>query len=168
VRDGRNVRLELAGSTFAGAEEYARALRQSVRDLNLADRVNFGFCEDVWGLLRRTDIVLAPSRTDSLPLAVIEAMLAGRPVVAADVGGMRELLEDGHSGLLIRPEDVGGLASRLAALLDDPQTARRLGANARTTAAERFSSDRFRRQIVEKVENVLSTPRRSTLRISAP
>jgi glycosyltransferase involved in cell wall biosynthesis len=161
VSEGRDVRLEVAGNTFAGAEAYERSLHRSVSERGLGDRVTFtGFCDDVWGLLRRTDVVLAPSRTDSLPLVVIEAMLAARPVLAADVGGMRELIQDGHTGLLIEREDVAGLTARLASLLDDPQNARRLGANARVTAADRFGSERFRQQIVERVEAVLASPSR--------
>jgi glycosyltransferase involved in cell wall biosynthesis len=158
VRRGRDVRLELAGDTFAGYEGVERALRESVRDLGLEDRVSFpGFCRDIWALLRRIDIVLAPSRTDSLPLAVIQAMLAKRPVIAADVGGIPELIMDGVTGLLVPPEDVAGLIARTEALLDDPLRARRLGDKARAAAVDRFGSERFQRQIVEIVESVLAT-----------
>lgn len=157
---GRDVRLTLAGSAFAGAEQYERLLRQSVSGSDLNNRIAFaGFCEDVWGLLSDTDIVLAPSRTDSLPLAVIEAMLAGRPVVAADVGGMRELLDDGRTGLLVGREDVAGLTRRVADLLDASSVARSLGANARLAAVERFSPARFERNLVAQVENALTRAR---------
>ena len=157
VRAGRDVRLELAGDAFAGYESFERGLRESVRERGLAGRVTFaGFCNDVWGLLARTDIVLAPSRTDSLPLVVIEAMLARRPVVAARVGGIPELIDDGATGLLAPPEDVPALAGRVEALLDDPGLARRLGDAARVAAADRFGRERFRREIVAVVRDALS------------
>ena len=160
VRRGRNVRLEVAGDTFAGYEEVERTLRDSVRDLGLEDNVSFpGFC-DIWELLHRTDIVLAPSRTDSLPLAIIQAMLARRPIVAAAVGGIPELIEDGVTGLLLPPEDVHGLIERTEALLDDPPRAQQLGEQARAAAVDRFGSERFQRQIVGVVEDVLRSARR--------
>jgi glycosyltransferase involved in cell wall biosynthesis len=158
VRRGRDVRLEIAGDTFTGYEHVEVELRDSVRQLGLEDRVTFaGFCADIWELLRRTDIVLAPSRTDSLPLVVIEAMLARRPIVAADVGGMPELIDDGVTGMLVPREDVGVLTSRIEALLDDPAAARRLGDQARAAAVDRFGSERFRREIVGVVESVLAS-----------
>ena len=160
VRRGRDVRLEVAGDTFAGYEEVERTLRDSVRDLGLEDHVSFaGFC-DIWELLHRTDIVLAPSRTDSLPLAIIQAMLARRPIVAAAVGGIPELIEDGVTGLLVPPEDVHGLIERTEALLDDPPRAQRLGEQAHAAAVDRFGSERFQRQIVGVVEDALRLSRR--------
>ena len=163
VRRGRDVRLEVAGDTFAGYEEVERELRDSVRDLGLADRVTFsGFC-DIWDLLRRTDVVLAPSRTDSLPLALIQAMLAGRPVVAASVGGIPELIKDGVTGLLVPREDLDGLIARTEGLLADPDGARRLGDQARAVAMEDFGSERFRREIVKVVEDVLALGRQTAL-----
>jgi glycosyltransferase involved in cell wall biosynthesis len=156
VAKGRNITLEVAGAAFAGYEAVEQDLRESVVALGLGDRVTFtGFCSDVWSLLGRTDIVLAPSRTDSLPLVVIEAMLAGRPIVAADVGGMRELISHGRSGLLVAREDVGALVSSVEILLDDPHAARRLGAHARSEATERFTSERFGKQIVAIAGEVL-------------
>ena len=160
---GRSVHLEIAGATFSGYEGIERALRASVLALGLGDRVTFsGFCGDVWELLRRTDIVLAPSRTDSFPLVVIEAMLAGKPVVAADVGGMGELIQDGVSGFLVGREDVAALVTRIERLIDDPQLALRMGARARSDAMERFSRERFNRQIVAVVEEVLDGARGSS------
>jgi hypothetical protein len=157
ARRGRDVRLELAGDTFAGYEGTERALREAVRDLGLEEVVTFaGFCPDIWDLMRRTDIVLAPSRTDSLPLVVIEAMLARRPVVAARVGGIPELIEDGVTGLLVPGDDIPIMIERTEALLDDPAAARRLGDQARAAAVERFGDERFKGEVVEVVENVLA------------
>lgn len=156
VRRGRDVELELVGDTFAGYEEFERGLRESARSRDLDGRVLFsGFRTDIWTVLGTTDIVLAPSRTDSLPLVVIEAMLAGRPVVAAAVGGIPELIEHDVTGVLVEPEDAGSLAARTDALLGDPDRARALGERARQVAVERFGRDRFQGQIVGVVEEVL-------------
>jgi hypothetical protein len=153
----RDVRLEIAGDTFAGYEGVERDLRASVSAFGLDNQVTFsGFCADVWELLARTDILLAPSRTDSFPLVVIEAMLARKAIVAADVGGMRELIEDGRNGLLVAPEDAQALAAAIERLLDDPESARRLAEQARSDAVERFSVERFSREIVGAVDEVIA------------
>jgi glycosyltransferase involved in cell wall biosynthesis len=157
VRRGQDVRLELVGDTFAGYEGFERELRETVRDLGLDERVSFaGFCSDIWSVLRRTDVVLAPSRTDSLPLVVIEAMLARRPVIAARVGGIPELIDDGVTGSLVPAEDVPALVARTEAMLDDRSLARRLGDQARQAAVERFGRDRFRAEIVDVVGGLLA------------
>jgi glycosyltransferase involved in cell wall biosynthesis len=157
VRSGRDVELVLAGDTFAGYEWFEADLRASVRRLGLERRVRFaGFVDDVWDLLRDTDLVLAPSRADSLPLVVIEAMLAGRPVIASDVGGMSELIASAVTGVLVPPEDVPSLDASIRSLLDDPLRARRLGEAARATAVARFDLGRFRREMVEVAQSVLN------------
>jgi glycosyltransferase involved in cell wall biosynthesis len=153
---GRDGSLEIAGTVFPGYEEVERGLRASAA--GLGDRVRFsGFCDDVWDLLARTDIVLAPSRTDSLPLVVIEAMLAGRAIVAADVGGMSELLRDGETGRLVPVEDAGALVGAVERLLNFPGEAAGLGARAREDAMARFGIERFAGEIVAVAEAVLAS-----------
>jgi glycosyltransferase involved in cell wall biosynthesis len=149
VDRGHDVELELVGDTFTGYEGFESDLRASVRQLGLDARVRFaGFQSDIWGVLADTDIVLAPSRTDSLPLVVIEAMLAGRPVIASAVGGMPELIDDDSTGVLVPPERPDLLADAVERLLRSPTDAGSLGASAREAAGARFGRERFRREIV--------------------
>ena len=85
--------------------------------------------------------LLMPSREDPFPLAVLEAMAAGLPVVGAAVDGIPEQLADG-AGILVPPEDVAGMAGALLALADDPERCRRIGTAARERVAERFTLER--------------------------
>ena len=71
------------------------------------------------------DVYVLASRYEGLPLAVVEAMLASRPVVATDVGSVSEAITDGETGLLVPPDDAAALARAVRSLLDDPAGRRR-------------------------------------------
>ena len=78
------------------------------------------------------------SRSEGAPFSILEAMAAGLPVVATDVGGVRELVADGETGLLVPAGDPARLAEALRSLLADPALRRRLGAAGHARARERF------------------------------
>lgn len=128
--------------TLAGDGEALPALRLRAAGLGLGDAVRFaGPVEPaaVPALIRAASLVLMPSRIEPFGLVALEAAQAGRPVVAAAVGGLPEVVRDGVTGLLVPPGDAAALAQATAALLDDPDRAARLGAAARADAAARFA-----------------------------
>ena len=90
-------------------------------------------------LYDRAAVVVLPSYREGLPLCVIEAMAHGRPVVASNVGGIPELVEDGVTGLLVEPGDVDGLRATIERLLQDPALRRRMGLAGRERIVERCS-----------------------------
>jgi glycosyltransferase involved in cell wall biosynthesis len=90
-------------------------------------------------LLAGADVFLSASWAESFPYNVLEAMAAGLPVVATDVGGTAEAVADGVTGLVVPPRDARALASALADLLADPERRARLGAAGRRRVAERFT-----------------------------
>jgi glycosyltransferase involved in cell wall biosynthesis len=87
----------------------------------------------------RAAVVVCPSRREGYGVVAREAMAYGRPVVACAVGGLVDAVEEGVTGLLVPPRDVNALRAALERLLEDRELRDRLGANARTTARERFS-----------------------------
>jgi len=84
------------------------------------------------------DLFLFPSMADTFPLAVIEAMACGVPVVATAVGGIPEQVEEGHTGFLVPPGDAARMAGRALELLDDEDMRQRFGRASALTAQERF------------------------------
>lgn len=124
--------------TLAGDGPERGALRRLAAELGVADRVRVtGFLphREVPRLLAAAQVAVLPSRYEELGTALVEAMAAGRPVVASRVGGIPELVRDGVDGLLVPPEDPVALAAAISRLLADPVLAAELGANGRARVA---------------------------------
>jgi glycosyltransferase involved in cell wall biosynthesis len=130
---------------IVGTGPRREALQALVASRGLHHHVEFlGHREDVPALLADADVFVLPSRSEAFPNSAIEAMAAGLPVVATAVGGLRELIDDGRTGLLVpRPDDAGALAGAVERVLADDALAARLGAAARAEARERYSFDRM-------------------------
>ena len=110
-------------------------LEDEARLLGVADRMRFvGERHDVLSLLPSLAALVVPSHAEGMPLALMEGMAAGLPVVATAVGGIPELVRHGDTGLLVGPADAGNLAIAVDGLLDDPPWAASLGARARERA----------------------------------
>jgi glycosyltransferase involved in cell wall biosynthesis len=99
--------------------------------------------DDVPELLASSAIFVLSSRSEALPVSVLEAMAAGLPVVATRVGGVPELVVEGETGLLVPPSDPAALAAALQRLLDEPELRARLGAAGRARVQEHFAVDSF-------------------------
>jgi glycosyltransferase involved in cell wall biosynthesis len=117
------------------------AVEARLRELGLAGAVDLpGHVADVGRWLARSRLLVLPSRAEGLPYAVVEAMAAGVPPLAAAVGDLPDLVESGCSGLLVEDfDDLETVAAAVAALLDDEPARRRMGAAARQVVRERFS-----------------------------
>jgi D-inositol-3-phosphate glycosyltransferase len=139
-----------------GGGEVER-LRQLVADLGVGGRVKFlgplphGLLPDLY---RAADVVLVPSRTESFGLVAAEAQACGVPVVAARVGGLVYVVEDGLGGYLVDGEDPALYAKKVDELLDDPDLAKKMGAAA-SEWAKRFSWDATVRRYLELYRDVL-------------
>jgi glycosyltransferase involved in cell wall biosynthesis len=108
-------------------------------------------------LYARAAVVACPSHREGFGVACAEAMAHGKPVVASAVGGLKDLVVDGETGLLVPPRDVGALRQALERLLVDEALRRRLGAAGRERIREHFSWDRFASETVRAYEDSLSS-----------
>ena len=144
---GRDVRLTLCGSVFAGYEWFEDQLRVRAAADDLAGAVDLVGYADPWEWFARGDVVVVPSRVEPFGNVAVQAMLAGRPVVVSRTQGLAEIVKDGETGLLVRPDDPVALADAIAGLLDDPARASALAKAGRTDAAERFGAQRYRAQM---------------------
>ena len=149
-RIGPHKRIELivralpelpnATAVIVGEGPMLPEIRALATRLGVADRVRTpGFDPHPRRWLAEFDVFVLPTRTETaLPLAVIEAMLAGLPVVATDIGSIAESFIDGETGFLVGVDDLDALVSALRRLLGDVALRARMGARARALALERF------------------------------
>ena len=146
-RGGQPIAL-VAGDPWQGEEARLHDLRALAAELGVTDRVRFaGFRSDVENVYGAADVVAVPStQPDPLPNAALEAAAAGCCVVAADHGGLPEILEDGVTGRLVMPGDPTALAAALDELRADPAARARLGAAAAVTTRARFAPARLLEQ----------------------
>jgi glycosyltransferase involved in cell wall biosynthesis len=115
------------------------AIEARVRDLGLAAHVRLaGARGDVPTLLAIAEVFVLPSFAEGIPLSLVEAMAAGKPVVATEVPGNLDVVVDDRYGVLVPPGDAPALAAALGALLADPRRAREIGARGRERAREHF------------------------------
>jgi glycosyltransferase involved in cell wall biosynthesis len=98
-----------------------------------------GRTDDVAGVWRNHHIAMLLSHREGLPRTLVEAAACGRPIIATDVTGCREIVREGSEGLLVPPHDPAAAARAIARLAGDPALRRRLGRNARTRFEERFT-----------------------------
>lgn len=135
----------VAGDPWRGEEHRLTELRRLAASLGVADRVRFaGFRADVANVYGSADIIAVPStQPDPLPNSALEAAAAGCCVVAADHGGLPEILSDGATGRLVAAGDPAALAAAIAQLRADPQQRERLGAAAAADVRERFAPARM-------------------------
>jgi glycosyltransferase involved in cell wall biosynthesis len=131
-------------TVFAGPEEpaWGAHLRQLAAELDVADKILFlGARSDVGAVMQACDLIVAPSRMEACPLVLLEAMVLGRPCVAATVGGIPDVVEHGITGLLVPPDDPQTLAATLLSALCDEALRKRMGNAARVEALERFTPE---------------------------
>lgn len=151
--ENRNLRFVLAGRPDPGnpaaiPEEVLREWRAS----GVADWL--GHVEDMPALLAGADMVVLPSYREGLPKSLIEAAACGRPLIATDAPGCREVVTDGVDGLLVPVRDALSLARAVSRLQDDPALARRLGLAARAKALAQFDERIVIAQTIEVYSEV--------------
>ncbi len=133
------------------------SLESMVEELDLRDRVLFlGFQADVGNVIAAADIIAIPSLWEGLSIALLEAMLAGKPIVASNIGSNREVAEESQSALLVPPKDVEQLAQALIALLKDQPLRARLAATAQRVVHEEYSESRMLDSYWREYQRVLA------------
>ena len=129
---------------LAGGGELRTALENMCIRLGMTERVYFlGHREDVPDITTVYDIAVLPSLSECLPYAPIEAMVLQKPVVASDLAGIPEVVDDGVTGTLVSPRDSRALADAIVDLLTHPEKARAFGKAGRRRVEEKFTLDRM-------------------------
>jgi L-malate glycosyltransferase len=149
------VSFSIAGDVLEN--DYFLELQNLVRDLNLSDHFHFvGGITNLGDHLAAADIFVLPSRSEGFSNAIVEAMAAALPVVATNVGGNAEAVEDGVTGLIVPPEDPTALSAAIARLLSDPSQARAMGIAGKARAAEHFTTEAMMSRIAAIYRDLLA------------
>jgi glycosyltransferase involved in cell wall biosynthesis len=141
-----------------GGDGDRKAISELIEGTAWADRIRFlGWVdgEEKDRCLSVASVFLLPSYAEGLPMAILEAMAHGIPVIATPVGGIPDAVLAGETGLLVSPGDVAGLAKASIALLQDPAQRARLGASARRHALEHFAAERVLAQLYGAYDRLL-------------
>jgi len=134
------VLAPVVGKPLASRRGHFRRLQRLVEDRELEDTVHFcGYRDDIPSVLSAFDVFVLSSVSEACPMVILEAMAMERPVVATDVGGVREQITDGKHGLVVPRSDPAAMADRIETLLTDGDECQRLGTNARQRVVEEFS-----------------------------
>lgn len=146
----RDLRLLLIGD----GPERAR-VEAEIRSAGISDRVELaGFRTDPEALLRASDFAVLPSAAEACPMAMLQAMACGLPIVASRAGGIPEIVRDGVDGILVRTGDDDALRRALERLAGDPQLRGLLGGNARRRVLDRFTVEHCTRELLAVYEEV--------------
>jgi glycosyltransferase involved in cell wall biosynthesis len=138
----RALKLDFVAAGSADPGNPAAVPKEKIQEWEAQGLVRFpGHVEDIPELLAEADVFVLPSYREGLPRSLIEAAACGLPLVATDVPGCREVITDGRDGLLVPPRDATALADAIRKLVEDPELASRLGANAREKAKAVFDED---------------------------
>jgi glycosyltransferase involved in cell wall biosynthesis len=136
---------------------YLAELRDRVAAHDLGEAVHFlGEREDVAEVLAATDVLLAPSWEEPLGRTVIEGIAMAVPVIATNVGGPNEILDDGSDGLLLAPKDPERWAAAATALLSDPDRRRAMGERGRAKALQRYRREEHGARVAEVYRRLLA------------
>lgn len=152
---GKQVRLMVAGdrdpANPASIPESEIAQWKAKPGVDL-----LGHVPDVSEVWMQAHIAVLPSRREGLPKSLLEAAACGRPIVATDVPGCREIARQGVNAILVPPDNAGALADAIAVLMDDADLRRRYGAAGRGMVEAEFSSEQIGRQAVVLYDRLLA------------
>ena len=146
-------RFQIAGDIDHGnPAAVSRVETDAWRNAGLVELL--GHVDDMAGLLQVVDMVVLPSYREGLPKSLIEASACGKPIIATDVPGCRDVVEDGVNGLLVPVRDGQALADAIRRLADNPAMRRQMGKAGRQRALATFDKDIIVRETVEIYESI--------------
>jgi len=147
-----NIKLLIVGEGNKKIKDY---LKHLAFKLDVSDNVIFtGYRDDVPAILHHCNLLLVPSWSEPFGRVVIEAMAAGIPVIGADSGGVKEIVEDGLNGYLVSPKDPIKIAEKIIYLFHHPKLAKKMGNEGRKIVKEKFSIQNYVKDIEKVIRDV--------------
>lgn len=147
----------LVGEDLARSGEYRKTLEELASDLGLKQQIIFtGYRSDILDLMNAFDIfVLSSTFTEGLPVVILEAMIAKKPVIATTVGGTQEIVIHGQTGTLVPPQDSDKLAQAIIYHLENPQISKKMGEKGYERVRQYFSLSQMTDKIIDIYKEVL-------------
>jgi glycosyltransferase involved in cell wall biosynthesis len=145
---------------YVGKGDLDVDLRTEALQLNADGRVKFlGWRDDIAEIMQIFDLLVLPSLNEGMGRVLVEAMAAGKPVIASNIGGIPDLVKHGRTGILVPPADEDKLAGAIARLVNNPKEARRMGELARIHS-QRFSLETMIEKIDEIYDDLIFSPKK--------
>jgi len=149
-----NIKLLLIGG---GEGDFKSYLKDLVSELDISDSVIFtGYRNDVPQILPQCKILLAPYINEAFGRVVIESMVAGVPVIGANAGGLKEIIQEGTTGYLVPPKKPEEIAKKIIYLFHHPDLAKQMGNNGKKVVEERFSVQNYTRGVENIIREVVN------------
>ncbi|HBR68873.1 MAG TPA: hypothetical protein DEA55_05810 [Rhodospirillaceae bacterium] len=150
------INAMIVGDCFFGEDKYLESLKDAVKSLGIESRVTFtGHRDDIEKLMAACDIAAHCSTApEPFGRVIVEAMMCGTPVIAANAGGAREIVIDGETGQLTPPGEVQALAEAMQKYLDRPEWAAQMAKKAKARAKELFSEDALIEKSMKIIDNL--------------
>lgn len=156
VRQFPEVSFTIAGEVLE--PDYFAELQNLIRDSKLTNHLRFvGNIADMRKHLSDADIFVLPSRSEGFSNAIVEAMAASLPIIATNVGGNAEAVEDGVNGFLVPPEDPASISAAILRLLANPSQAKKLGAKGKELALAKFTTEAMMSRIIRAYAKLMGT-----------
>lgn len=147
---------------LAGDGPLQNDMKATSRRMGISDRVTFwGYCADVPSILRKAHLFVLISNWEGFPCSILEAMRAGLPIVASDVGGVPESVQNTVNGFLVPRGDVATLTDRLKQLIANPGLRKDMGKKGRTLFEKHFSFTRMADQTIAVYQEAIAAKRNS-------
>jgi len=141
---------------YVGKGELEAELRATAAAMGVSDKVNFlGWREDIYNIMPLFDLFALPSLNEGMGRVLVEAMAAGKPLVASEVGGVPDLVTPGATGILVPPGDVEALAAAISEILNDPVKAQKMGDTGRR-ACRHYSVAAMLERLVTMYDDTLT------------
>jgi glycosyltransferase involved in cell wall biosynthesis len=155
IKTYQNIKLVYIGSAPPNQENFLNALKEKIREYDLTNHVEIiPFQENINQLWQSIDVAVVPStEPEPFGMVAIEAMFAKKPVVAANHGGLMEIIENNETGFLVEPNDKVALKDALEKLINNPKLRTTFGEKGFQRATENFSIENYVRKIEDILEN---------------
>ena len=154
---GINAHMALIGEGQLSEEKgYEKSLRDLINRMDLSAYIHLtGYRSDIFPCLKAMDILISTSKHEGLSNMPVETGIAGKPFIAFDVCGMRETLEDGVGGYILRQNDTAGMAEKIVAMAGNPGLSRKMGENARRAVSRGLTAETMTAKILKLYSTLL-------------